>query len=640
MLQRLTRWINQRWPLDRLLQGLLDEEVAGGASFAYSFGSIVLFLFALQALTGVFQLFYYVPTTDHAYDSINYLRTQVPFGWLIHDLHYWGANAMVVMVCAHICRVYIWGAYQPPRELTWWFGVGLFFLVLGMTFTGAPLPWDELGYWALEVGTSIAGTLPVIGLPVKELLRGGGTMNQLTLSRMFVAHVVLLPGVMAALVGAHLVAFRTSGNVGPWDPARRRRSGRFWPDQAYRDTLVITLVLVVLVGLCSFAAPPVTGPADPFDTSYQPKPEWNFLFLYQMLKLFPGNFEVLGTVGIPLLGVVAMLVIPFLDRGPERSPARRPWMMLFAAAVAATVLAFTVLGALSHPGAAAGGRNQEGGQQTGAGPPTAAPSDQVTAGRKLFSDQGCSGCHKIRGEGGTTGPQLSGDTLAGRSDDWLATQIRSPKSHFPSTVMPAYQQLDKAQIEQLVAFLKSVRGSGENTTAPAGGGAGTAPATEPSSAPRKEGEKRLPGEAATLIGHAPHGAEIFRRQCRTCHGSKGAAPVPNPGAKGGKVPSLNPISKELYSNDAATFARQIDVYLQHGAVPEGQPALKMPAFGDSHTLSQQEIAEVEAYLLSLNGVDRAQLVHPGMQPVHFFLLVVALFILGGVGAVVFRREAD
>ena len=431
MLQRLTRWINQRWPLDRLLQGVLDEEVAGGASFAYSFGSIVLFLFALQALTGVFQLFYYVPTTDHAYDSINYLRTQVPFGWLIHDLHYWGANAMVVMVCAHICRVYIWGAYQPPRELTWWFGVGLFFLVLGMTFTGAPLPWDELGYWALEVGTSIAGTLPVIGLPVKELLRGGGTMNQLTLSRMFVAHVVLLPGVMAALVGAHLVAFRTSGNVGPWDPARRRRSGCFWPDQAYRDTLVITLVLVVLVGLCAFAAPPVTGPADPFDTTYQPKPEWNFLFLYQMLKLFPGNFEVLGTVGIPLLGVVAMLVIPFLDRGPERSPARRPWMMVFAAAVAATVLAFTVLGALSHPGAAAGDRNQEGSQQTGAGPPTAAPSDQVTAGRKLFSSQGCSGCHKIRGEGGTTGPQLSGDTLAGRSDDWLATQIRSPKSHFP-----------------------------------------------------------------------------------------------------------------------------------------------------------------------------------------------------------------
>lgn len=646
MLQRLNRWINQRWPLTKLLEGALDEEVAGGASFAYSFGSIVLFLFALQALTGVFQLFYYVPTTDHAYDSINYLRTQVPFGWLIHDLHYWGANAMVVMVCVHICRVYIWGAYQPPRELTWWFGVGLFFLVLGMTFTGAPLPWDELGYWALEVGTSIAGTLPWIGLPLKELLRGGGTMSQLTLSRMFVIHVALLPGLLGVLVAAHLVAFRTAGNVGPWDPARRLRRGRFWPDQAYRDILLVCLALLVLVGLTAFAAPPFTGPADPYDTSYQPKPEWNFLFLYQMLKLFPGHFEVLGTAGIPLLGLLAMLAIPFFDRGPERSPARRPGMMLFAAAVAVAVLTFTVLGALSHPGTAGGGGGGKKSAAAGSAPDSGG-SDEVTAGRKLFATKGCSGCHQVDGKGGTTGPQLSGPTLAGRSAQWLTTQIRNPKTHFPGTVMPAFDQLSDRQVEQLVAYLQSVTTgggpSGPQASASAAGGsnpaAGGAGQVATGGTAAGSGKKRLPGEAATLIGNPPHGAELFRQQCRSCHGSKGRSPAPNPGSRAGQVPPLNPIAKQLYSDDPATFARQIDVYLQHGAVPKGpNPALRMPAFGDSRTLSQEEIAEVEAYLLSLNGVNRAELVHPGMRPTRFFFLVVGVFILGGAGAVIFRRE--
>jgi len=531
MLRRLNGWVNQRWPLNRLLEGALTEEVAGGASFAYSMGSIVLFLLLLQALTGVFQLFYYVPTTDHAYDSLNYLRTQVPFGWLIHNLHYWGANAMVVMLCVHISRVYIWGAYQRPRELTWLLGVGLFFLTLGMTFTGAPLPWDELGYWAMEVGSSIAGTIPGIGLELKHLLRGGGTMSQLTLSRMFVVHVALLPGLLAALVAAHLVAFRTSGNAGPWREEQRKRTGPFWPDQLIRDMLAVCLVLLVLIGLAAFATPPFTGPADPIDTTYQPKPEWNFLFLYQMLKLFPGHLEVLGTAGIPLLGLLAMLAIPWLDRSPERSPRRRLAMMFLALLVAITVTAFTILGALSHPGGSPGHSASASGKRS------AAPTDSV---------------------GTSAGP-----------------------------------------------------------------------------------ESRRPGEAASMIGNPPHGAEIFHQQCRSCHGARGAGEVPNPGSAAGKVPPLNPIDAGLYSDDPVVFARNIDLYIQHGSVPAGpHPVLQMLPFGDNQVLSQEEIAEVEAYILSLNGVNRAELIHPGLAPGRFFILALGVFSLVGIGAGLFWLRRD
>ena len=158
MLRRLWSWINVRWPVSPLLRVLFTEEFPGGPSAFYSFGSSVLFVFILQAVTGICQLFFYVPTVDHAYASLSFFRTQVPFGWLIHNLHYWGATAMVVLVLLHMMRVFLWGAYKNPRELTWLLGVVLFLLTMIMMFTGSPLPWDEKGYWATEVGTSMAGT--------------------------------------------------------------------------------------------------------------------------------------------------------------------------------------------------------------------------------------------------------------------------------------------------------------------------------------------------------------------------------------------------------------------------------------------------------------------------------------------------
>ena len=268
--QSLIDWIDKRWPLSALIRLSFEEEISGGPSYAYVFGSATFIIFLLQAVTGICQLFYYVPTTDHAYVSLNYFRIQIPFGWLIHSLHYWGASTMVILVGLHMCQVFIWGAYKHPRQLTWLIGVANLLIILGISFTGPTLHWDELGYWAAEVGTSIAGTVPIVGDIAKRLLRGGETMGQLTLSRFFILHIAILSAILMGLIGTHLFAFRRFGVSGPWDERKRKRIGNFWPDQVLIDTITVTLLLFILIGLSVYAPAPIEGPADPLDTSYVP----------------------------------------------------------------------------------------------------------------------------------------------------------------------------------------------------------------------------------------------------------------------------------------------------------------------------------------------------------------------------------
>ncbi len=289
MFSRLLNWIDERWPLTPFIRLALDEEMTGGSSYAYVFGSSALIIFILQIITGIWQLFYYVPTLEQGYNSLNYLRTEVPFGWLVHGLHYWGANAMVVLVMLHLSQVFIWGAYKRPHELQWVTGVLLFFLTMAMSLTGGALPWDKRSYWLVEVASSTAGTIPLVGELSKRLMLGGGVIGQLTLSRFFILHVAIASGILLTIAAIHLVALRKAGNAGPWDEMKRRIKGPFWPDQVFKDGLVASLVILALVGLSVAIPPPFAGMADPLDATYIPKPEWNFLFFYQALKYFPGS---------------------------------------------------------------------------------------------------------------------------------------------------------------------------------------------------------------------------------------------------------------------------------------------------------------------------------------------------------------
>jgi ubiquinol-cytochrome c reductase cytochrome b subunit len=592
MFKQMWRWLDERWPVSALLRLGLEEDIPGGSSFAYVLGSAILIVVVIMVLTGIWQLFYYVPTVDHAYDSTNYLRTEVPFGWLIYNLHYWGANAMVILVVLHLARVFIWGAYKKPREVTWFAGVTLLLITLGLSFTGAPLPWDERGYWAAEVGTGITDTVPIVGDLIKRLVRGGEAMGQLTLSRSFIVHAAILPGALLALIGIHLVAFRRFGSVGPWKKAKRERSGPFWPNQVAKDALVGGLVLLGLIALAVYAPAPFSGPADPVDTSYTPKPEWNFLFLYEALKFFPGKLEPVGTLGIPILGILVLVLLPFLDRRPERNPLRRPIVMLGGLIAATVIVSLTVVGFYSKPG----------GTQAASGPKPGASTAQLSTsaqqGAKLFDSLGCSGCHRVNGTGGTAGPDLSHEALQGRSRQWLNTQIQNPQAHDPNSIMPAFASLSKQQTNQLIDYLLSLGAGG--TPVPTMGQTAT-PTSAKSATPTA-----VSGEMTTsIVGSADRGSTVFGADCAGCHGPQGTDNVPNPGSEDGTVPPLNPIDPELASSDPQVFLRNIDPFIQNGSTPEGSnPQLRMPAYGKNDSLSQQEIADVEAYVLELNGIEQ------------------------------------
>lgn len=621
MLSRLSAWINERWPLRPFIRLLLEEDMSGGSSYAYVFGSAALILFLLQAVTGIWQLFYYVPTLDQGYNSLNYLRTEVPLGWLVHGLHYWGANAMVVCVMLHLSQVFIWGAYKRPHELQWVTGVFLFLLTMAMSLTGGALPWDKRSYWLVEVASSTAGTVPLIGNLIKRMMLGGGVIGQLTLSRFFILHAALLSGILFTFAAVHLVALRKAGNAGPWDERKRAATGPFWPDQVFKDGLAASLIVLLLAALSVFFPPPFAGMADPLDASYIPKPEWNFLFFYEALKFFPGRTEVIATLGIPLIGTLVLLIIPFADRDPERRPIRRPLAMAGWVVAVAMFVALTLGGAYSKP------EGEIGMTQGPAAPQPAATTATVTAGEKaggdLFRSQGCTVCHRINGSGGTVGPDLSGEGLRGRSRQWLSDQLDRPKAHNPSSVMPSFSSLNAEQAGQIIDFLLSLKAGGAPVPVSAASGPQQAPAVPPPPSPVKE-----PGKAVATIGSADHGAVLFEGACASCHGHQGKGKIANPGSTEGVIPSLNPVDPDEFSPDPQAFVEKLDRYIQHGSRPEGQnPQFSMVAFGDTNGLTQQQIADLEAYILQLNGVDRTKIEHPGIPPIVFFIAVAFAFAL-------------
>ena len=203
MWKKVYEWLDERLDFNGLYKGLLDRPEPEG-NWWNTLGSASLFLFVMQGLTGIFLTVYYTPSPDHAYDSIQYIMNDVAFGWMIRGIHHWGASLMVLVVFIHMVRVFVTASFKYPRELTWLVGVGLLLLTVGMGFTGYLLPWHQQAYWATTVGTRIAGTVPFIGEFILKVLRGGPDLSALTLQRFFSAHIWILPGLLAALIGAHL----------------------------------------------------------------------------------------------------------------------------------------------------------------------------------------------------------------------------------------------------------------------------------------------------------------------------------------------------------------------------------------------------------------------------------------------------
>ena len=203
MAVRLSDWLDERLGWRRAWEAIFLRKVPK-VNWLYTLGSATLFLALNQIITGILLTIYYVPTPDQAYDSVQYITTQVPAGWLIRGLHHWGASAMVILTVLHMLRVIFTGSYKFPREVTWFTGVALLLIVVGFGFTGYLLPWDQKAFWATTVGTRIAAVTPLIGEWILRILRGGAEISAVTLARFFGVHVWMLPAALLAVMGLHL----------------------------------------------------------------------------------------------------------------------------------------------------------------------------------------------------------------------------------------------------------------------------------------------------------------------------------------------------------------------------------------------------------------------------------------------------
>jgi ubiquinol-cytochrome c reductase cytochrome b subunit len=203
MFRKIFSWLDERLGLTTIYEVTLDRKVPK-VNWFFTLGSASLFLFVLQGVTGMLLTIYYVPSPDHAYDSIQYIMNGVAFGWLIRGIHHWGASLMVLVVFFHMLRTFYFAAYKYPRELTWLTGVILLLATLGMGFTGYLLPWNQKAYWATTLGTGIAGTVPFVGEFIMQVLRGGSTLSAVTLARFFSAHIWWLPAILGGVIGLHM----------------------------------------------------------------------------------------------------------------------------------------------------------------------------------------------------------------------------------------------------------------------------------------------------------------------------------------------------------------------------------------------------------------------------------------------------
>lgn len=342
----MKQFLNDRLPLDGMMAHL-RKPLPKHINLLFSLGSLALFLLLLQAATGAFLAMSYAPSPDHAYDAVTYISKEMPFGSFVRGLHHWGASAMVIIVFLHILRVVLYGSYKAPRELTWVVGVLLFLVTLGFGFTGYLLPWDEKAYWATVVGVEIAGTAPVLGDVVAKVLRGGAEVGAVTLSRFYALHTIWLPWLAFGLVGVHLFLVRYYGSSGlPKNTPEEMKTGKpFFPDQVFEDVVGMFILFVVLACAALFAEVPLEKVADPTNANYDPRPEWYFLFLFQLLKYFQGPFEIIGTFIIPTVGMLLLLFLPFLDRSERKVLWKRPIAMTVTSVCVIAIVGLTILGA-------------------------------------------------------------------------------------------------------------------------------------------------------------------------------------------------------------------------------------------------------------------------------------------------------
>jgi cytochrome b6 len=349
---RMAGWLQDRLGVSAVRR-LLDHKLVPvhSATRWYYFGGISLFLLSIQVITGTLLLLYYRPTVAEAFDSVRFIMTRVEFGWLIRSIHSWSANLLIFVVFVHMLSVMFTHAYRPPRELTWYTGIGLLGLMLAFGFSGYLLPWNKISYFATKVGTDVAANTPLVGPALARFLRGGEDVGAATLTRFFAFHIIILPIAAVGLLALHLLLIQKNGmSTPPWIHPSGVRLMRFFPNFFLRELMVWYLALAVLGSLAAIFPWELGEKADAFASAPAGiRPEWYFLAQFYTLKLIPNHVwifegEILGILGFAVMaGAWAALPLWALRRN---GTARTRLVNSVGVLLGAYLLTFTILGYL------------------------------------------------------------------------------------------------------------------------------------------------------------------------------------------------------------------------------------------------------------------------------------------------------
>ena len=462
-------WLDHRLQLAAPIREAAEHPVPRNtASWFYVFGSAALTVFILQLVTGILLALIYVPSAGEAWSGLQALNYQVALGWFIRAMHGWGSNFMVAIVLIHMVQVFLFGAHKFPRELTWVIGVFLLLMTLGMAFSGQVLRFDQDAYWGLGIGASIASRVPIAGPAIVKLMLGGPIIAGATLSRFFALHVFVIPGMLMAFVGLHVLMVLKLG-INEWPmPGRivkratyerdyhaltKSEGAPFVPYAVWKD-LFFAGFIILAVAACAFYLGPFgpTGQPDPTIIQTAPKPDYFFLWLYALLSLLPPSMETPFLLIVPPVVIIALILLPFLSGEGEKSWKRRPIAVLTVLLIAITLGTFTRMAQFApwspHMNAWSGDpvpdRFVHG---------TTALERQ---GALVFQVKQCRNCHSLGSSGGKRGPAL--DSVAVRlTNDQLIRQVIQGGGN-----MPAYgNNLSPAETTALVAFLESLHPGGQ-----------------------------------------------------------------------------------------------------------------------------------------------------------------------------------
>lgn len=446
-------------PIHRFIRGhKIPAEVGRSRKgWYYIFGQALVFVFLLQVVTGTALAMHYIPSPDHAWDSLHFLNDEVVWGGLVRGLHYFGASAMVILVFVHMSRVFLTGSYKYPREINWITGVVLFFLTMAMAFTGQLLRWDEDGVNTVVVAATMAGRFPLLGEPLMELILAGDSVGGATLSRFFTFHVIIFPLLIFGVMGLHVYLVLRNGISEPpraghpvekgtyrqWYEALKEKSGtRYWPDHAWREMVfVVAVFAVVLVPALVFGPKGPGPPPDPSAVEAVPTPDWFFLWYYALVWYKPPILDELVLVWLPVLLFPALILLPLLFSQGERAPGRRPWAIFAVGSLFLLWAILTVMGARPYWVPDFGTEPQP--QEVMEDAP-----EEAQAGAGTFYERGCQYCHIVLGEGGRYGPELTDAHLRLSPEEMTVRILVGIRD------MPAYPELTPEEVERILAYLR------------------------------------------------------------------------------------------------------------------------------------------------------------------------------------------